>query len=184
MTLMLNLRHKLALCATLVCVGLIVLLGAGTRAAIGIGILGVAFSWAFGSNYRLVHWLFVVFGFLLLVPGILDGLSWPRYKPEVLKDQAAILESDRDVMKNDMSLIAEETNAQARLKDQEEYTKHSATLFKDQEALWRLRSEGIYRHVVTNDWGTIVGGLLLLTSGLGLMVGVKPVRKKQTATYS
>jgi hypothetical protein len=46
----LNLRHKLSLCATLVCVGLLVLLGVGVRTIVGIGCLGIAFSWVFGSS--------------------------------------------------------------------------------------------------------------------------------------
>jgi hypothetical protein len=173
---MLNRRHKTALCATLVCVGLILLLGGGVRAAVGIGLLGIAFSWAFGSNYRLVHWLFVVFGLLLLIPAIGDGLFWPRNKPEVIKNQTSIIEGDRDMIKNDMSLIAEETDKQEQRKEREDLNKQSDELFKDQQELRRLQDEGIFRHIVKNDWGTIVGGLLLLSAGLGLVVGVKPVQ--------
>ena len=46
----LNRRHRAGLCATLVCVGLILLLGGGVRPAVGIGLLGIAFSWALGSD--------------------------------------------------------------------------------------------------------------------------------------
>lgn len=174
----LNLRHKLALCATLVCVGLIVLLGGGTRAAVGIGILGIAFSWAFGSNHRLVHWLFVIFGVPLLIPAVVDALRWPTDKPEIIKDQTSIIAADLDMVKNDMSRITEESDRREQAKDREEHLNHSDALFRDQMKLARLQNEGIIRHVVRNDWRTILGGLLLLSSGLGLVFKVKTVRNQ------
>jgi hypothetical protein len=64
----LNRRHKAALCGTLVCLGLILLYGhLSLRHLAGILFLGLAYSWAIGSNSRIVHWLFISFGFLLLL---------------------------------------------------------------------------------------------------------------------
>jgi hypothetical protein len=166
----LNRRNKTALCGTLICVGLIVLLGGGVRAAVGIALLGIAFSWAFASDYRLVHWLFVVFGVLLLVPAAGDGLLWPRNKPEVIKDQTSIIETDRDMLKSDLSLITEAADAQERRKSEEEYNRHSNELLKDGQELRRLQTEGTFHHVLRIDWGPALGGLLLLGAGLGLII--------------
>ena len=173
MAAMFNRRNKTALCSTLICVGLIVLFGGGVRAAVGIALLGIAFSWAFGSNSRLIHWLFVVFGLLLLIPAMVDGFLWPRNKPEIIKDQSSIIEGDREMLKNDMSAITEETDRQERRKNEEEYSKDSDELSKDERELGRLQDEGIYRHVVETDWGSALGGLLLFGAGLGLILGVR-----------
>jgi hypothetical protein len=175
----LNRRHKTALCATLICVGLILLLGVGIRAAVGVGLLGIAFSWALGSNYRLVHWLFVVFGVLLLVPAVGDGFSWSRNKAEVIKDQASLIQTDRNMLKNDLSLMMGETDRQERRKEQEQNRKHWEELSRDEQELFSLQAEGIFRHVLKNDWATLAGGLLLLSAGLGLVLGLKPVRQSQ-----
>src|SRR5437879_9075479 len=91
----LNRRHKAALCGTLVFIGLIVLLGGGIRAAVGIGLLGIAFSWALGSNHQVVHWLFLIFGLLLLILPTWDGISWPQRKLEILNTQTELIEIDR-----------------------------------------------------------------------------------------
>jgi hypothetical protein len=61
----LNRRHKAVLFATLVCAGIILLAGGGIGPGLGSIFLGVAL--AVGSNSRLVHWLFVAAGLLLLV---------------------------------------------------------------------------------------------------------------------
>jgi hypothetical protein len=76
-----------------------------------------------------------------------------------------------------MSAITEEIDRQERRKNQEEYSKDSDELSRDERELTSLQDEGIYRHVVKADWGTALGGLLLLGSGLGLILGVKPVQQ-------
>lgn len=180
----LNRRHKAGLCATLICVGFILLLGGnwdypdvGIRPVVGVMLLGMAFSWALGSNNRLIHWLFVVFGLLYLVSVALDVFMWPRNKPEIIKDQISIIEGDRDILKNDRSILTLEMDRQEQRKEQEAVSKDSDELFKDERELRRLQTETTFRHVVKNDWGELVGGLLLLSAGLGLILGVKPMRK-------
>jgi uncharacterized membrane protein YqjE len=167
---MLNLRHKLAVCATVVCVGLIFLLGGAVRTAVSIGLLGVAFSWAFGSNYRLVHWLCVGCGLLLLISVAGDGFVWRREKPSFIKDQLAMVENDRSLLKDEEADIQRETDRQKYNRDVSEYT-------KDLQELAHLKGETVFRHVMRIDWETIVGGILLLSAGLGLVLGVKPVPK-------
>ena len=175
----LNLRHKMSLCATLACVGLIVMLGGGVRTAIGTGLLGVAFSWAFGSNHGFVHWLFVILGILLLFGAAGDAFFWSRVKPDLLKDQASLVVSGRAMQKEDLSIVLHETDKQAQRKDQEANTKDLDQLLKDEQELSRLQSEGTFRHVLNNDWGALGGGLLLLSSGLGMVIGIKPERQRE-----
>jgi hypothetical protein len=258
----LNRRHKVALCATLICMGLILLLGGGAptavgiRPALGIMLLGLAFSWALGSNNRLVHWLFIVFGLLLLLSLAFDGFLWRRAKAQIIKSQISVIdgdrwiiesersgiESDRSLIQADRSAFAEDTKgnrdlstdaeilgglsdaylvspSSENLRDygrkrrdlQEKIEKDSALnkdlaqstkeMLKDEQALWddrqtlrdderklqsdereqqNLQAEGIFRHVLKTNWGTVVGGLLLLSAGLGLIVGVEPARQNQS----
>ena len=175
----LNRRHKTALCAALICVGLIVLLGGGVRAAAGIGLLGIAFSWAFGSNYRAVHWSFVAFGLLLLIPPVAAVFLWPRNKPEAIKFQTSIVKGDRLVVDAERSIMVDEEDRQERQKDREELSKSSDQLLEDEQELRTLQAEDSFRYVLKNDWELVAGGILLLSSGLGLTVGVKPVRQSQ-----
>jgi hypothetical protein len=48
----------------------------GLRASFGIGLLGVVFGYALGADSRLIRWLFVIFGFLLILWATLDGILW------------------------------------------------------------------------------------------------------------
>lgn len=202
----LNRRRQAALCATLVCVGLILLLGGKVRDAVGITLLGMAFSWALGSNNRLVHWLYVICGLLLLVIPVGDGFLWPREKSEEIKGQTSLVETEKDIVQDDVSSSdqvkrqledafhgIDKDNAENHLKRIEilkpeverlqiKEDKDNTELYKGQAELQHLEAEGIFRHVMKNDWGNVAGGLLLLSAGLGLMVGVKPVRKDQPET--
>jgi uncharacterized integral membrane protein len=224
-----NRRQHAALCATLICVGLILVLGGKVRDAVGILLLGMAFSWALGSNSRLVHWLFVVFGLLLLLSAALDGFLWRRNKPEFINGQISIIDGDRSLIEADRSAFADDAKGNKELsKDAKslrelsdayllrpsseilreyerkrqdlqekiekdsalskdlvesghELFKHELTLRDDERKLQKLQAERVFQQVMKNDWGTIVGGLLLLIAGLGLIVGVKPVGQNQPA---
>lgn len=170
-----NRRHKTGLFATLVCVGLIVLFGGGIRSVVGIGLLGIAFSWAFGSNSRLVHRLFVAFGLLLLIPPAWDGLSWRHQKPEAIRTQNEIVQDDAGLIKNEQALVSETSPGIERARAREELSKATTEWFHDSQELRRLQSEGTLRHVIENDWQVTLGGLLLLCSGVGLLV-LRPVK--------
>jgi hypothetical protein len=102
----LNRKNKGALCAALICVGLILLLGGGVRPACGIGLLGIAFSWAFGANKRIVHWLFLILGLSLLVVAFLDEYEWRKNKPDLISDYASEIETDKSLLQSDISLNA------------------------------------------------------------------------------
>lgn len=71
----LNRRHKVALFLTLVAAGVMLVLGASAKQTAGAVLLGLAFAWAFGSNSRIVHWLFVGLGSALL----LGPVGFDRY---------------------------------------------------------------------------------------------------------
>jgi hypothetical protein len=158
----LNRRHKAALWATLVCVGL-VLMDSGIRDGLGIGCLGIAFAWALGSNYRPVHWLFVVSGLLLLVPAVGDVLLWPRQKAEAINLQQSIIQSDLEGAR-------QEQTPSEKLKDYRD-------LQNERDQMRSLQTEGRLRHAMKLDWQPTVGGLLLLCSGVGLLLGVRPPRR-------
>jgi hypothetical protein len=70
----LNRRHKAALFLALIPVGVGLLLGAGAKQSLGMALLGMAFAWAFGSDSRPVHWLFVVAGTVLAFAPL--ALQW------------------------------------------------------------------------------------------------------------
>jgi hypothetical protein len=88
----LNRRHKAALFLTLVAVGVSLVLAAGAKQTAGVALLGAAFAWAFGSNSRIVHWLFVASGSALLVAPI--GFDWytNRHTAEFYERQVAAFE--------------------------------------------------------------------------------------------
>ncbi len=188
-----NRRHKAALCATLICVGLILLLShLGIRSVLGIALLGMAFSWALGSNSRLVHWLLFAFGLLLLFNAALDGYYWPKTKAEQIDAQNSIIkgdhtsrEIDRDQMQTDRELEAQaikEGNQEGLRQAGKSYEEDShryivddpAAIRKDEEELRRLEGKSLLRREVEVDWDSILGGLLLFSSGLGLLIGIRP----------
>ena len=168
----LNRRHKAALCGTLICVGLIVLLGGSVRLIVGIGLLGVAFSWALGANQRAVHWLFAVFGMCFLIPPIWDGFAWPYQKADAINGQNEIAQTDADIVKTQMSLLAEASNGPERAKARAELDKAMNEQFHDKRELRRLQAEGIFLHVIRTDWQPLVCGSLLLCSGIGLLLRI------------
>jgi hypothetical protein len=61
----LNRRHKVALFFTLALAGIAALNAAKMMEVVGILLLGLALAWAFGSDSRVVHWLFLSLGLLL-----------------------------------------------------------------------------------------------------------------------
>ncbi len=61
----LNRRHKVTLFLTVVFAGIAALNSAKMMQVIGILLLGLALAWAFGSDSRVVHWLFLSLGVLL-----------------------------------------------------------------------------------------------------------------------
>lgn len=160
----LNRRNKAALFATIVSVGLIVLLGGWDRTAAGIAILGVAFSWAFGSNSRLLHRAFVACGLLLLAPPLLDGLYWPSTKLALIDTEKNLVESQREMVKTDISL-------DPRVRPEKQLASDYADLAKYETELAQLQNQQALSHVLQIDWGLIIGGLLLLSSGVGLLLG-------------
>jgi hypothetical protein len=89
----LNRRHKTALFLTIVAAGVSLLLAAGAKQTAGVALLGVAFAWAFGSNSRIVHWLFVASGSALLAAPI--GFDWYTYRhtAKLYENQVAAFES-------------------------------------------------------------------------------------------
>jgi len=177
---LLNRRHKTAMCATLICVGLILLLGGAVRSAVGIALLGIAFSWVFGSDYRLVHWLFVILGLLLLAFVVADAFLWSTSKSRVVETQSSIVQNDRETIRLDTSIGAESPDKQQQRENQRNLEKDYDELSRDEQALRTLQTDGALRHVLRNDWGTVLGAVFLLSAGLGLLIGAKPKRKGQT----
>jgi hypothetical protein len=77
----LNRRHKVTLFLTLVLAGIAALSGVKMMEVAGISLLGLALAWAFGSDSRAVHWLFLSVG-VLLACGTL-GLFWLTHESEI-----------------------------------------------------------------------------------------------------
>src|ERR1039457_6078400 len=61
----LNRRQKVALFLTLVLAGIAALSGAEMMEVVGIFLFGFAFAWAFGSDSRVFHWLFLSIGIVI-----------------------------------------------------------------------------------------------------------------------
>ncbi|MGC1129102.1 MAG: hypothetical protein WA875_06035 [Candidatus Acidiferrales bacterium] len=146
--------------------------------------MGIGFSWALGSNSRFVHWLFVAFGLLLLIEPAWVGFSWLHQKPEFIKMQNDIIQTDRELIENQQTLVDETPPGIERAKTREGLGKATVDLFHDTRELRRLQSEGAFRFVTKNDWQPLAGGILLLCSGVGLLVGIKPRRAGLTPPQS
>src|ERR1019366_4266745 len=70
----LNRRHKVTLFLTVLLAGIAALNSAKMMEVVGILLLGLALAWAFGSDSRVVHWLFLSLGALLACGTV--GLAW------------------------------------------------------------------------------------------------------------
>ena len=70
----LNRRRKVTLFLTVLLAGIAALNGARMMQVVGISLLGLALAWAFGSDSRVVHWLFLSLGVLLVCGTV--GLGW------------------------------------------------------------------------------------------------------------
>jgi|ERR1019366_4650882 hypothetical protein len=70
----LNRRHKVTLFLTVLLAGIAALNGAKMMQVVGTLLLGLALAWAFGSDSRVVHWLFLSLGVLLACGTV--GLAW------------------------------------------------------------------------------------------------------------
>jgi hypothetical protein len=76
----LNRRHQVTLFITLVLAGIAALSDAKMMEVAGILLFGFAFAWAFGSDSRVVHWLFLSVGVLLACGTA--GLAWYIHQKE------------------------------------------------------------------------------------------------------
>jgi hypothetical protein len=65
---------------TLIAVGVGLLLGAGAKQSLAMTLLGMAFAWAFGSDSRPVHGLFIVAGTVLAFGPL--ALQWRERREE------------------------------------------------------------------------------------------------------
>src|ERR1019366_5853447 len=70
----LNIRHKVTLFHTVLLAGIAALNGAKMMQVVGTLLLSLALAWAFGSDSRVVHWLFLSLGVLLACGTV--GLGW------------------------------------------------------------------------------------------------------------
>jgi hypothetical protein len=78
MAIQLNRRHKLILFLTLIAAGASLVMSASLARAVGIALLGAALAWMLGLNSRVVHWLFLGTGLVIVVgTSALDGYLHP-----------------------------------------------------------------------------------------------------------
>ena len=165
----LNRRHKVALCATLICVGLILILShADFRQTMGILFLGLAFGWALGSNYRAVHWVFVVLGVLLLTPAASDVWNIPT----LIQSQTIVIEGDKDAIKTIQANIHPGESERAFNENLRELDEALAKDLHDEMEL-NFMERSKYLFALESEWRTDLGGLLLLSAGIGLLFGIK-----------
>ncbi len=93
----LNRRHKAALFLALIAVGAGLVLDMGAKQSFGIALLGMAFAWAFGSDSRPVHWLFVVAGTVLAFAPL--ALQWHERREAAKQYQSNVATFERDIPK-------------------------------------------------------------------------------------
>jgi hypothetical protein len=94
LALKLNRRHKAALFVTLVAAGTGLVLGASMKIGLGIILLGVAFAWAFGSDSRSVHRLFLACGLLIVIGSLVYDCHAHREQARAYQDQVAEFERE------------------------------------------------------------------------------------------
>lgn len=146
----LNRRNKTALFLTLLAAGTSLMWGAGTKQTIGIVLLGVAFAWAFGSESRAVHWLFVVLGMALL------AYSARFYSTARL-----------DVPQHTLLGYTATVNGETVKWDFDNEKWIPTTTRNDPP--FSL----VMNYFWLDTWWIVVPGLLLLCAGIGLILGVK-----------
>jgi hypothetical protein len=92
LALRLNRRHKAALFVILVAAGASLVSGDAMKIGLGIILLGVAFAWAFGSDSRVVHSLFLACGLLIVIGTLMYDWHVHREKARLYRDQVAEFE--------------------------------------------------------------------------------------------
>jgi hypothetical protein len=95
LALKLNRRHKAALFVTLVAAGASLVSGDAMKIGLGIVLLGVAFAWAFGSDSRVEHFLFLVCGLLIVIATLIHDwrehlVQSRRYRDEVTEFESRV----------------------------------------------------------------------------------------------
>jgi hypothetical protein len=91
----LNRRHKAALFANLIAAGASLVSGANLKTGLGIILLGVAFTWAIGSDSRLVHSLLLACGLLIVIGSLL--YDWHAHREQARAYQDNVAEFERSI---------------------------------------------------------------------------------------
>jgi hypothetical protein len=91
----LNRRHKAALFVMLVAAGASLVSGGTMKVGLGIILLGIAFTWAFGSGSRAVHRLVLACG-LFIVFGSL-GYAWEAHREKTTLYRDEIAQFEREI---------------------------------------------------------------------------------------
>jgi hypothetical protein len=92
LALRLNRRHKAALFVTLVAAGTGLVSGDTIKTTLGVVLLGMAFAWAFGSDSRVVHRLFLACGLLIVIGTLMYVWHFHREKARLYRDQVTEFE--------------------------------------------------------------------------------------------
>jgi hypothetical protein len=199
----LNRRHKAILFVTLLAVGVCFTVGAGVQMGVGIALLGVAFGWAFGSNNRVVHVLFLCAGMLFVVVPVIRDWHSHRRQANLYQKHVAELEALPDGELNVEVVTPDGQNWTVPQKNLEKALERGATLVPQDETKFKYTAENpktlvrlgwngkkwiVISHLqkidpplnfsvrksVAENWILEVAGSLLFGTGLGLVVRVKP----------
>jgi hypothetical protein len=77
----LNRRHKVVIFVALIGAGVTLVVGASLGSGLGVFLIGIAFAWVVGSDYRPVHVALLLGGVVLIVAPIL--LDWNQHRSKI-----------------------------------------------------------------------------------------------------
>ena len=173
----LNRRHKAVIFVSLIGAGLVLMDDGSLGEGLGVILIGVAFAWAVGSDYRPVHVALLLTGIIMALGGpIMAG--WIDHHSAIVSYQSA-------VTKNSERMASFMSDQEAEHKHYEQEVERAAREKKPPPPF--DLSEGIVsltapkqppafslRTAFSDHWGWMVPGVLLACLGLGLILGVKP----------
>lgn len=91
----LNRRHKVILFLTLAFAGTVLIFDGPLGEGAGVFLIGLALAWAFGSESRAVHWLFVASGLALTIVPM--ALGWNSHRNSVKRYESQVTEFERKI---------------------------------------------------------------------------------------
>lgn len=192
----LNRRHKSAIFLVLIAAGITLAADHSLSEGLGVILIGIAFAWAIGSDYRPVHEALLLCGIILAFAPIV--FDWNRRQSEIASYQKSVASFESNIsffakLYPKKKINPGEIDMSAGLfpigmsDDQRRALVNSPWVREAEDAGidWRdvprdqkpsLLEPPVFglKSALSDNWRSTVPGMLLACLGLGLVVGVNP----------